>query len=142
MERESWGSLDFGAPGPPAVVMHSESIGTNSCLHTQNSTEAWHSCPLQDLTPAWFHSHVSACLCFQAGPLDLFQSKRLSPRTTGLLFSQPLVGSALAKHRRQPLTMKIQANAEDGLSDKKQPGRPRSMRPGEFQQGPRTILGV
>ena len=87
----------------PHVYMCSEPTGTHSCFHTQNRSlpDFPTSGPYPGMPP---EPSSSSFMCyFQVGLLDLFPRSRLGPKGTGLLCTQPWMGSAAAKHMRHPL---------------------------------------
>lgn len=54
------------------------------------------------------------------GLLDLFPRSRQDSKETGLLYTQPWIGTAVIKHMK-----KVQVHAEDRLSDRYHPVGPR-----------------
>ena len=63
---------------------------------------------------------------FHVGLLDLFPRSRQDSKETGLLCTQPWIGSAVIKHMKTSSALKeVQVHAEDRLSDRYHPVGPR-----------------
>lgn len=59
---------------------------------------------------------------FHVGLLDLFPRSRQDSKETGLLYTQPWIGTAVIKHRKtSPVLKEVQVHAEDRLSDRYHP---------------------